>query len=419
MEFVNENQDQLEKRESGLYETEGDVRSAYFRDYNRILHSNAYRRLKHKTQVFFNINNDHICTRMEHVAHVGAVSHSIAVGLGLNTELTSAISCGHDLGHAPFGHQGETVLNDIMNEYLTEEYRDRVFGKDNKKCFWHEKNGLRFVDSIELLKDPYGTQYNLNLTYAVRDGIVSHCGEIDENSLIPRKERFNLSEFKKPGQFMPCTWEGCAVKISDKIAYLGRDIEDALTLNILDHEDKEQLRQIALKYCHRETLNTTGIMHSLIIDICQNSTPDKGICLSEEKLQLFNEIKNYNYKTIYKSSKFNTYKSYVELMLNSIFKKLYDAYEQDRTITKLIEMYGKTYPKLTKTFCLWLGKYCVVKMSQQLTDEWRTQLGSLANEKIYGGLCNRDIYTQAIVDYISGMTDAFAIMIFNELLSFS
>lgn len=134
MEFVNENQDQLEKRESGLYETEGDVRSAYFRDYNRILHSNAYRRLKHKTQVFFNINNDHICTRMEHVAHVGAVSHSIAVGLGLNTELTSAISCGHDLGHAPFGHQGETVLNDIMNEYLTEEYRDRVFGKDNKNA---------------------------------------------------------------------------------------------------------------------------------------------------------------------------------------------------------------------------------------------------------------------------------------------
>lgn len=134
MKFVNENQDILLKRETELYKTEGDVRSDYFRDYNRILHSNAYRRLKHKTQVFFNINNDHVCTRMEHVAHVGAVSHSIAVGLGLDTELTSAISCGHDLGHAPFGHQGETVLNNILDEYLTVDYKNKIFGVNNKKC---------------------------------------------------------------------------------------------------------------------------------------------------------------------------------------------------------------------------------------------------------------------------------------------
>ena len=419
MNFINENQDKLIERQNKLYTTDGDVRSDYFRDYNRILHSNAYRRLKHKTQVFFNINNDHICTRMEHVAHVGAVSHSIAVGLGLNTELTNAIACGHDLGHAPFGHQGETVLNNILEEYLTVDYKNQVFGKDNKKLFWHERNGLRFVDCIELLNDPYGTQYNLNLTYAVRDGIVSHCGEIDENLLIPRTDCFDLSEFKKPGQFMPSTWEGCVVKMSDKIAYLGRDIEDALTLNILSHEDKERLREIALKYCHRETLNTTGIMHSLIVDICQNSSPNKGICLSEEKLELFNEIKNYNYGAIYKSPKFNTYKSYVELVLNSIFKKLFEAYEHERTITKLKEIYGSTYPKLTQTFCLWLAKYCVAGMSNQLPDEWKSMLGSLANEKIYGGLKNKDIYVQAIVDYISGMTDAYALMIFNELLSFS
>lgn len=419
MVFKNKDEEILRARCNGLYSTEGDVRSDYFRDYTRILHSNAYRRLKHKTQVFFNINNDHICTRVEHVAHVGSVSHSIALGLGLDTDLIRAIACGHDIGHAPFGHEGEKVLNEIMKEYLSVEYKEKVAGKDNEKLFWHEKNGLRFVDCIELLNDPYGISKNLNLTYAVRDGIVAHCGEIDENALIPRENYFDLGEFKKPGQFMPSTWEGCVVKISDKIAYLGRDIEDALTLNILAHEDKQRLKQIAVGYCNRETLNTTGIMHSLIADICENSSPDKGICLSADKLALFNEIKEFNYSAIYRSEKFETYKSYVELVLKSIFIKLYKAYEKERTISKLLESYKNTYPKLTQSFCLWIGKYSVSALQRQMPEEWLSVLGVAENEKIYGNLSDKDVYVQAIVDFISGMTDSYAITIFNELLSFS
>ena len=100
----NPNWTQLIKRQTELYSRPDDIRSPFARDYTRILHSMAYRRLKHKTQVFFNINNDHICTRMEHVSHVESISSTIATSLGLNAELTKAISIGHDLGHAPFGN---------------------------------------------------------------------------------------------------------------------------------------------------------------------------------------------------------------------------------------------------------------------------------------------------------------------------
>ena len=162
------------KRENELYYRGNDIRSEFERDYTRIIHSQGYRRLKHKTQVFFSPQNDHICTRIEHVALVESISYTIAKYLGLNTELTKAIATAHDIGHSPFGHQGEKILSEIKQRELGE-------------IFWHEKNGLELVDKIELLEDPNEQKTNLNLTYAVRDGIVSHCGEIDENGLKPRE----------------------------------------------------------------------------------------------------------------------------------------------------------------------------------------------------------------------------------------
>lgn len=119
---ANSNWDILTSRTCELYSRRDEIRSPFARDYTRILHSTAYRRLKHKTQVFFNIANDHICTRMEHVAHVDSVSQTIAKSLGLNDELTKAIAMGHDLGHAPFGHQGEVVISDLSQKYLGERF---------------------------------------------------------------------------------------------------------------------------------------------------------------------------------------------------------------------------------------------------------------------------------------------------------
>ena len=420
--FWNPNEERLQERKKPIYKTEGDIRGEYFRDYTRILHSNAYRRLKHKTQVFYNIDNDHICTRMEHVNHVESVSYSIAFGLHLNLELTRAIACGHDVGHAPFGHQGEEIIKKLMADNLSEAYRREHYPVEDPdfkgKYFWHERNGLRFVDQIELLPDLGGISRNLNLTYAVRDGILSHCGEVDENGLKPREEYLELHKFQRPGQYMPATWEGCVVKISDKIAYLGRDIEDAITLNFLSESAKKELQEIGKKYVDRETLNTTGIMHSMISDICNHSSQEKGICLSPEKNELLNEVKRFNYANIYGSKQFETYKEYSKLVLQSIFTKLLEAYEGEETIQKLEWDYMLLYPRMIKEFISFLGKYCDEDLIRKHGGELAKQLDTLDNEKIYGRLENRDVYVRAIIDYISGMTDSYAIMSFNELISF-
>ena len=172
---ANENNEKYENmihRELELYKNNSDLRSEFERDYNRIIHSTAYRRLKHKTQVFFSPENDHVCTRIEHVIYVDSISYTIAKYLGLNTELTKAIATGHDLGHSPFGHKGERILSEITQ-------------RDLGRIFWHEQNGLHLVDDIELLEDTEKNKQNMNLTYAVRDGIISHCGEVDQNSIRP------------------------------------------------------------------------------------------------------------------------------------------------------------------------------------------------------------------------------------------
>ena len=138
------------RREEELYKRNNDIRSEYERDYTRILHCLAYRRLKHKTQVFFNIDNDHICTRMEHVQHVESVSCTISKFLGLNVDLARAIAMGHDLGHAPFGHEGEVELSKIREDN----------GMDK---FWHERNSLRVIDDIEMLENNTSCYKNLNI----------------------------------------------------------------------------------------------------------------------------------------------------------------------------------------------------------------------------------------------------------------
>ena len=401
-EAAKENNEILIKRENDLHYSENDIRSCFARDYTRILHSLAYRRLKHKTQVFFNIDNDHICTRMEHVAHVDSISSTIAKYLGLNDELTKAISIGHDIGHAPFGHHGENIIKDLTNKHL--------------HCkFWHEKNGLRFVDEIELLENEDKIYKNLNLTYAVRDGIVAHCGEIDENGLKPRKCVIDLKQFNTPGEYQPITWEGCIVKISDKIAYIGRDIEDALCLGFLNEKAKSRLNEMARVH-GKETYNNTVIIQNLIMDICKNSSPEKGICLSDDYLKQINEIKGFNYEYIYGHKRLRAFKDYAEMIIKNIFNTLLEAYDGNHTWGKLdkLKPYSNT---LVLSFSKWLARYC----NDEIVPDGDLQRLSLRckNSKIYGNLETREIYIQAILDYIAGMTDRFAISIFNEFLIYS
>jgi dGTPase len=383
------------ERPNKLYHRDNDIRSPFARDYNRILHCTAYRRLKHKTQVFFATSNDHICTRIEHVNHVNAVSYTISKHLGLNTELTNAIAIGHDLGHAPFGHAGEIFLKEIVQ-------------KETGESFWHEKNSLRFVDKCETLEDPKGYHRNLNLTYAVRDGIISHCGEVDENSIFPRNKAIDLEKIHRPNQYSPYTWEGCVVKIADKIAFIGRDIEDARTLKILSFSQFKELLKVVKPFTKSRlsAITTTAIMHDFIIDLCENSSPKKGISLSESVLGLMNALKNYSEENIYNHWKMENYMEYAGLIVKSIFKMLKKFYKKEGTLEE-VKRYSEIYPILTQVFSEWLKKY---SYSEERPRKYK-------NLVLYDMKKESD-YKNAIVDFISGMTDTFAIKVFNEIIMF-
>lgn len=396
-EIMTERQGKLEKRVS-------DVRSPFARDYTRILHSTAYRRLKHKTQVFYNIDNDHVCTRIEHVAHVESVSDTIALELGLNGELTRAIALGHDLGHAPFGHEGEDIINSLRVEY-------GIGGK-----FWHERNGVYFADNFELLRDSEDKLRNLCLTYAVRDGIISHCGEIDQNNLRTRTEYGDLYSLEK-GTFNPGTWEACVVKVADKIAYLGRDIEDAKRLNILDNKAIGELKEIT-----RGVVNTTNIMGEMVGDICRNSSPQQGICFSKECENKINKIKAYNYTYIYGSEKLKPFTRYAKLVLQEIARFLDGAYDAEKGAIDWDYFKGRTQsqPLMIENFMQWLATYAEAgTVDEDLIAEYN--LGEYVrngNKKVYGNLSNKLAYDGAVLDFISGMTDRFAIESYEELLKF-
>lgn len=372
------------KRETPLYFRNNDIRSEFERDYTRIVHSTAYRRLKHKTQVFFSPENDHICTRIEHVAHVESISYTIAKYLGLNTELTKAIAIAHDMGHSPFGHQGEQILS-------------RISMRDTGETFWHEKNGLEMVDKIELLEDPIGNKQNMILTYAVRDGIISHCGEIEENKLKPRQEYIDLKEYKMPNQFNPYTWEACVVKIADKISYLGRDIIDAITLGILDKHLDELYK--LLNYNPDEAINNTNIINNLIYDLCNNSNPNDGLCFSDEMANILYKLKKFNYEKIYLSEKLKKSIKYFELILNEIYDLLKETYKDKERIRKVC-------PELVNDFESWIKNY------------WNKERDAKNKNKIVFNANNEKEYYKAIILYISGMTDNYAIEMYNRIIKF-
>ena len=390
--------EELTVRPAHLYSRTDEIRSPFARDYTRILHSTAFRRLKHKTQVFYNVDNDHVCTRLEHVAHVESVANTIAKFMGLNDELTRAISFGHDLGHAPFGHFGESVLSDLSRS---------VGGQK----FWHERNGLRLVDELELLEDNNRNFCNLTLTYAVRDGIVSHCGEVDENGLRPREELIDLALFDRPGKYAPATWEGCVVKISDKIAYIGRDIEDALALGFLTRGQIEELEDMTRP---SGALNTTVIIHDLISDICANSSPERGVCLSEEALKKLNAVKAFNYKNIYSSPRFNAYQDYARLVLGSLFNYLMALYTPGYAVDNVVKA-AKERPLLCSSFAEWLAKR---SHPSALPAQFEELAARCKNAKIYGDLADKSMYASAVVDFLSCMTDKFAVKVHAELLAY-
>ena len=374
----NPNWNNIIKRQNSLYKRDNEIRSEFERDYTRIINSKAYRRLKHKTQVFFSPENDHICTRIEHVTLVESISYTIAKYFGLNTELTKAIATAHDIGHSPFGHQGEKIISERSKDFI-------------QKPFWHEKNGLEFVDKVELLETPEGKIQPLDLTYGVRDGIISHCGEINENGLKPRTEYIDLYEYEHPNQYAPYTWEGCVVKIADKLSYLGRDIEDAITLGILDKKLKE-LHEV-LKLDKDVKINNTVILNMFIKDLCENSSLENGLCFSDEKFEMLNNLKEFNYKNIYLSEKTLGSVDYFELVLNKLFWFLSRMNFRDDDMKKIC-------PALANDFNKWLEEFFSLDINHRDI------------------IISDNEFLQAVIYYIAGMTDNFAIETYNKIISF-
>ncbi|SCY91317.1 deoxyguanosinetriphosphate triphosphohydrolase family protein [Desulfoluna spongiiphila] len=267
-----------------------DVRGEYFRDQTAIIHSMPFRRLKHKTQVFFAPNNDHVCTRIEHVMHVASIAATICKGLNkanpdmwdLDAELAYAIGLSHDLGHAPFGHAGESALSEMLPVGTV---------------FMHELNGLRVVD--KLANEGRG----LNLTYAVRDGVICHNGESFEQEIFPDTDERDLNSIVDRSH-NPLTYEGCIVRFADKVAYLGRDIEDAVIAGFIKDSDVPKKLRSELGHSNGQIINR------LVKDVIQTSCESGSIKFSDERHELILSLKNFNYNVIYNHKEIIRYKKF-------------------------------------------------------------------------------------------------------------
>jgi dGTPase len=334
-----------------------DIRGEYFRDQTKIIHSQPFRRLKSKTQVFTSPDNDHICTRIEHVLHVATIAASVCKGFNqcgswrLNEELAYAIGLAHDLGHAPFGHEGERALS----------------AKITPQRFMHEINGYRIVERLSNYGD------GLNLTYAVKDGLICHCGEdFNNNALRPAAAPNDLDNIKDRSH-MPTTYEGCVVRLADKIAYLGRDIEDAVREKIITPADVPA----AVK---KELGGNNGeIINALVLDLINNSKDSGSIGFSKEKFEIINELKSFNYKYIYNHPSIARLKGILHKALSGLF----DYYKD------LFDKYGLSggYTRESKNTALAFWHYLE------------------AMKRVY----KEDTPAQTIItDYIAGMTDFYA-----------
>jgi len=235
------------------------LRTDFQRDRDRIIHCKAFRRLKHKTQVFIAPFGDHYRTRLTHTLEVSQIARTISRALRLNEDLTEAISLGHDLGHTPFGHTGEEALNDVY-----------------AGSFRHNEQSLRVVDKL-------GGRGGLNLTWEVRDGILNHSQD---------KERILDPQSKT----QPHTLEGEAVKIADALAYVNHDIDDALRAKIIKESDLPRGPLRILGRTHRERINT------LVQDVVKNSWQASHLTMTPGILSAFNELRDFMYEKVYLSS---------------------------------------------------------------------------------------------------------------------
>jgi dGTPase len=292
-----------------------DIRTEFQRDRDRIIHSKAFRRLKHKTQVFISPEGDHYRTRLTHTLEVAQISRTIARAIRVNEDLTEAIALGHDLGHTPFGHAGEFALNEVC-----------PFG------FKHNEQSIRVVEKLERKGK------GLNLTWEVRDGIINH------------------STAGKPN-----TLEGKIVRLSDKIAYINHDIDDAIRARILSQNDLPKEYTSILGITSRDRIN------NMIHDIVRNSMNKNDIIMSEDIKKAMNNLRSFMFKNVYIGSKAKEH----ELKAHNMLKQLYEYFIINRDL---------------------------------LPDEYKKMISNKSEP-----------LERVVCDYIAGMTDRYSINLFSKI----
>lgn len=277
-------------------------------DSDRILHSLAYTRYIDKTQVFYLIDNDHITHRVLHVQLLSKIARTIGRFLHLNEDLIEAIALGHDIGHPPFGHDGERILSEICLHY-------------GLGHFLHNVQSVRFLNLIERK----GRGWNLSLQ--VLDGILCHDGETHRQGLKPHRNKTftdldletQMKQNNPEKELLPMTLEGCVVRLADTISYIGRDIEDAIRLNLIKRGELPEK-------CVKTLGSTNGeIIYTLVTDLITSSKDRDLVCFSDEVSDALSALRGFNIKRIYcnPSIKRETGK------FHDLFERLFSCYLED------------------------------------------------------------------------------------------
>ena len=288
-----------------LKKDDEDIRPPYFHDIDRIIHSLSYTRYLDKTQVFTKNDNDHLSKRITHVQLVSKVARTIGRALNLNEDLIEAIALGHDIGHTPLGHIGEAMLNEISLKELNQYFAHNI--QSVRHLMFVENNGK-----------------GLNLCVQILDGIMCHNGEILDSIYKPvkkDKDEFlreyydSYNDIVKSNKNHPMTLEGCVVRISDVIGYIGRDIEDAIMIGKIKREDIPKEIVDVLGCNNKEIVNT------IILDIINNSMNKPYIKMSNDVFNALFSLKKFNYNHIYKYSLNEEQKNHYRKGMRKIFDK--------------------------------------------------------------------------------------------------
>ena len=281
-------------------------------DVDRILHSRAYTRYIDKTQVFYLIHHDHITHRVLHVQLVSKIARTIGRYLGLNEDLIEAVALGHDIGHTPFGHDGERFLSELCSS-------------SGIGYFLHNVQSVQFLDRVERK----GKGWNLCLQ--TLDGILCHDGEIHNQALKPdRKKTFETlgkemtaKKASPATMLIPMTLEGCVARMADTISYIGRDIEDAIRLDMIKRSDLP-------KECVDILGNTNGsIVYHLVTDIINNSFQNSYIAFSPEVSEALKQLKDFNLKRIYMNPKIKTHTAAIKKLFEILFEQYFTDIETE------------------------------------------------------------------------------------------